>query len=65
LRASHGLRETLLDEIDEVAEVDRHEHVRRRARAFGGYAFGEAIAYEDRIDLDARVLGKGLQQRFH
>ncbi len=55
LRA-HRLREPAVDEIEQVADVDRHQHVGRRLRAFRLHALEQAVLHEHRVDLDAALL---------
>jgi hypothetical protein len=59
----YRLRHTLIDGVEQIANIDRHENVGGRIRAFRFYAFGKAVLDEDRIDLDLRVLGESVEQR--
>ncbi len=47
----------------QTADVDGDQHVGRALGAFGLDALVEALRRRDQIDLDAGVLGEGLQQR--
>ena len=58
----HRLRQALVGQVEEVAEVDRHQHVRGRLRPLGGDTLGQPVLDEDRIDLDARGLGERVEE---
>jgi len=51
-------------QVQKVADIHRHQYIGRRLRAFGAHPFEQAILDEDRIDLDAGILGEGGDQRF-
>jgi len=62
LRA-HRLREPAVDEVEQVADVDRHQHVGRRLRAFRLHTLEQAVLHEYRVDLDAALLRERVDQR--
>ena len=57
------LGHALVDEIDEVADIDGHQHVGRRVGAFGGDPLRQAVLDEDGVDRDAGLLGEDVDQR--
>ena len=57
------LRDAGIDRVLQPRHVDGQQHVGRRVRAFGLDALLEAGARRDHVDLDAGVLGEGLEQR--
>ncbi|KIU01669.1 hypothetical protein QU38_00440, partial [Staphylococcus aureus] len=56
-------RKAAVDDVDEVADVDGHEHVGLGPLALGGDALGEALLHEDRVDGDAGLGGEGVEER--
>ena len=57
-----GLGDIPIHQINEIADVDGHQHIGRGTLPLGGDALGHAILEEDGVDLDAARLGEGLQQ---
>ncbi len=62
-RRARGLREPAVDEIEQIADVDRHQHVGGRARAFGLHALEQAVLDEHRVDGDAALLRERVDER--
>ena len=61
----HGLRYAGLDQVEQIADVDGHEEVRRRFFAFGANTLDQPILDEDGIDLHSGVLGVLVEQRLY
>ena len=62
-RRFHRLRETAVDEVDQVAVVDGHDQVGRRVLALRLDALGDAALDEDGIDGDPRLGGERVEER--
>lgn len=61
----HGLSYATLHQIQQGSHVHRHQHISRRACAFGLNALQQTVFDEHGIDLDATLLGKRVQQRLN
>src|SRR3546814_2408492 len=51
------------DQVEQIADIDRHEYVGGRFIAFGLDAFDQAILYEDGIHFDDGIFRELVQQR--
>ncbi len=57
----HALRDAARDAVEHVADIDRHQDIRRRVCAFRRDAFGHAFFDEDGIDLDAGLFREEIE----
>ena len=62
-RGADRLSEVAVDQLDQVADIDRHDHVGVAAGAFRRDALGQALLDKDGVHRHAALGGVGVEER--